>query len=50
MSETLQVCAVFENAQTEKREVDGLMEAFEAYSLEKGVILTLDVADNVMSN
>jgi predicted AAA+ superfamily ATPase len=43
VSEALQVCAAFENEQTEKREIEGLMEALEAYSLEKGLILTLDV-------
>jgi predicted AAA+ superfamily ATPase len=50
VSEALQVCAVFENEQTEKRETDGLMEALEAYSLEKGLILTLDTEKQVKIN
>lgn len=50
VSEALQVCAVFENAQTEKRETEGLMEALDAYSLEKGLILTLDTEKHLQVN
>jgi predicted AAA+ superfamily ATPase len=50
VSEALQVCAVIENEQTEKREIDGLMEALEAYSLEKGFILTLDAKKRLQIN
>ena len=42
MSEAVQVCAAFENEKTRIREVEGLMDAMEAYSLPRGTIVTLD--------
>ena len=42
VSESIQVCAAFENEKTRIREVEGLMDAMEAYSLSRGIIVTLD--------
>ncbi len=41
----IQVCSVFENEETKKREINGLLEALECYSLEKGSIITSDTEE-----
>ncbi|MDR0230682.1 MAG: ATP-binding protein [Dysgonamonadaceae bacterium] len=50
VTEAIQVCAVFENELTKKREIDGLQEAMNVFNLEKGLIITLDVEENISFN
>ncbi len=47
VAEAIQVCAVFENELTKKREIDGLLEAMNTFNLEKGLIITLDTEESM---
>ena len=47
INEAIQVCAVFESNETKEREISGLLEALESYSLEKGTIITLDTEEQL---
>ena len=49
-NEAIQVCAVFENEQTKKRELDGLEEAMAVYSLASGKIITMDTEETITLN
>lgn len=42
ITEAIQVCAELKNADTQKREYEGLKDAMETYKLKKGLILTED--------
>jgi len=50
ITEAIQVCFAFENADTKNREISGLLEALESYSLERGTILTMDTEENLSIN
>ena len=44
----IQVCLIFDNTATKKREVDGLIEALKEYKLKDGLILTLDKEEELV--
>ena len=43
-----EVCKLFSDSKTKEREIEGLMEALEAYDLKEGLILTEDAIDNIV--
>jgi predicted AAA+ superfamily ATPase len=47
VSEVMQVCVVFETGQTKKREIEGLLEAMNTYSLNAGKIITMDTEEKL---
>ena len=42
ITQAIQVCLNLENPMTKKREIEGILEAMQKYSLKEGIILTLD--------
>jgi len=48
ITKAIQVCLIFENAITKKREIDGLIEALKEHSLKEGLILTLDKEEELL--
>lgn len=50
ITEAIQVCAQFENDDTKKRELRGLLDAMEIYNLSKGIIITLDTEEELKHN
>ncbi|MBU0765727.1 MAG: ATP-binding protein [Bacteroidetes bacterium] len=47
VTDAIQVCYLFENEATKKREVDGLLEAMDSYSLNSGLIITSDAEEAI---
>jgi predicted AAA+ superfamily ATPase len=50
VKEVIQVCMVFDVEQTKKREIEGLQEAMEVYSLTEGKIITMDTEEELIIN
>jgi uncharacterized protein len=48
--EAIQVSRTLEDEQTKNRELNGLLEAMEAFGLRQGLILTEDEEDTLMIN
>ncbi|OGC16157.1 hypothetical protein A3J90_01335 [candidate division WOR-1 bacterium RIFOXYC2_FULL_37_10] len=48
--QVIQVCKLFSDSKIKEREIEGLMEALEAYDLKEGLILTEDTIDNIVVN
>lgn len=46
VEQVIQVCAIF-NAENEKREIDGLLEAMRFFGLTEGTVITLNQADRI---
>ncbi len=47
VKEAIQVCNVFEDEKTKKREISGLLEAMTTFSLDSGLILTMDTEETI---
>jgi predicted AAA+ superfamily ATPase len=50
INEVIQVSVSFENEQTRQREINGLLEAMDAYNLDSGLIITMDTEENIIIN
>ncbi len=47
ISATIQVCASLKNKETRQREINGLLEAMNAYDLQEGLIITEDEKEHI---
>jgi predicted AAA+ superfamily ATPase len=47
INQAIQVCYTFDSASTKEREIDGLKEAMETYSIDEGLILTNDYTEEI---